>query len=148
MPKSRDRHGRGVRGPLALPNALTGRAVRFPRPSNDVEFFIACLSDSVAHIQSHCPEVLNGVDIGIEEVPSRILDLDLGGSDDAVPLAMALDADGSRPARVVLFRRPLHRRAVDRADLRELVHYTLVEQLSVLTTRPMHEIDPDLDGDY
>jgi len=119
----------------------------FPRPSNDVEFFIGCLRESVAFIQRRCPDVLENVDIGVEEVPSRLLDFNFSSADDAVPLAMALDADGPRPARVVLFRRPLQRRAVDRADLRELVHCTLVEQLAALSSRPMHEIDPEIDAD-
>ena len=67
---------------------------------------------------------------------------------DRVPLAAAIDATADRPARIVIFRRPLERRASDRTDLRDLVHLTLVEQLSALTGRSMHDLDPQIDEDY
>ena len=64
-----------------------------------------------------------------------------------MPLAAAIDATTTRPARIMIFRRPLERRASDRADLRDLVHITLVEQLSALTGRSMHDLDPEIDDD-
>lgn len=151
---SRDRHGRGIRGPLALPNALTRQAVRVPRPQSAADYFISCVSDSVRRIQLTCPDALLGVDVGVQEVPGNFAWRGAFGKGDqleppaSVPLAAALDADAARPAQIVMYRRPLERRAEDRADLHDLVHYTLVEQLSALTTRPMNEIDPDIDPNF
>lgn len=142
MTGRRDRHGRGVRGPLALPNPLTRTALRVPRRPGAAEFFIQAVTDSVQRLMTTCPDALVGVDIGVEDVPSGAFDWALL---DSVPLAAAIDATGARAARIVLFRRPLERRSSDRADLAGLVHLTLVEQLSALTTRPMHELDPEID---
>lgn len=144
MSSRRDRHGRGVRGPLALPNPLTRSPVRVPGRLNPAEFFIEALSESVQRLMTTCPEALAGVDIGVEDVPSGAFDW---ASLDRVPLAAAVDATYSRPARIVIFRRPLERRASDREDLRDLVHVTLVEQLSALTGRSMHDLDPEVDDD-
>jgi len=91
-----------------------------------------------------CPDALSGVDIGVEDVPSGTFDWALL---DRVPLAAAIDATTARPARIVLFRRPLERRASDRTDLRNLVHVTLIEQLSALTGRSMHDLDPEVNDD-
>ncbi|MCW2810453.1 MAG: Zinicin-like metallopeptidase, partial [Friedmanniella sp.] len=35
----RDRHGRGIRGPLAVPTALSPRRAAPPRPSTKSDFF-------------------------------------------------------------------------------------------------------------
>lgn len=145
MTKRRDRHGRGARGPLSLPNRLTRSAVRVPGRATNAEFFIDSMTASVQRLMQTCPDALAGVDIGVEDVPSGAFDWALL---DHVPLAAALDATGSRPARIVIFRRPLERRASDRQDLRDLVHVTLVEQLSALTGRSLQEIDPEVDDDY
>ncbi|MGB3955197.1 MAG: metallopeptidase family protein [Brooklawnia sp.] len=145
MIRRRDRHGRGIRGPLALPNRITRTALRVPGQPSAAEFFISTTSQSVQRLMQTCPDALAGVDIGVEDVPSGAFDWALL---DRVPLAAALDATEDRPARIVIFRRPLERRASDRADLRDLVHLTLVEQLSALTGRSMHDIDPEIDEDY
>ncbi|MDO5684224.1 MAG: metallopeptidase family protein [Propionibacteriaceae bacterium] len=145
MTNRRDRHGRGVRGPLALPSPLTRSAVRVPGRLSAAEFFIEAMTDSVQRLMTTCPDALVGVDIGVEDVPSGSFDW---ASLDRVPLAAAVDATYARPARIVIFRRPLERRASDREDLRDLVHVTLVEQLSALTGRSMHDLDPEVDDDF
>lgn len=144
MTKRRDRHGRGVRGPLALPNPLTRSVVRVPGRQSAAEFFIDAVTESVQRLMQTCPDALLGVDIGVEDVPSAPFSW---AELDRVPLAAAIDATASRSARIVVFRRPLERRASDRDDLRDLVHVTLVEQLSALTGRSMHDLDPQLDDD-
>ena len=144
MTNRRDRHGRGVRGPLSLPNPLTGAPMRLPGHVSAAEFFIQAITASVQRLMQTCPDALVGVDIGVEDVPSSTFDWALL---ERVPLAAAIDATTTRPARIVIFRRPLERRASDRADLRDLVHITLVEQLSALTGRSMHDLDPEIDDD-
>ncbi len=144
MTDRRDRHGRGIRGPLSLPNPVTGASVQLPGRVRAAEFFIQTITSSVQRLMQTCPDALSGVDIGVEDVPSGTFDWALL---DRVPLAAAIDATTARPARIVLFRRPLERRASDRTDLRNLVHVTLIEQLSALTGRSMHDLDPEVNDD-
>jgi len=148
MTHHRDRHGRGLRGPLALPNPWTRSPAPLPGRTTPAAFFAECLTASIERIGETCPEVLLGVDIGIEDVPSRAAVWHEFVSHDAVPLAAAIDAEPDRPARIVVYRRPIERRSVDRESLGELVHHALVEQLSVLTSRAVTDIDPDFDEDW
>lgn len=137
MVKRRDRHGRGLRGPV-MPGARTPGYVSRP------EAFVDAVQDAVSRVQRSCPEALGGIDIGIEDVPRG------PSSNGGVPLAVAIEAVGSYPARIVIFRRPLEHRSATRRGLRILVHRTLVEQLSAVTGHSVHDIDPhvDLDDDY
>ena len=148
MAGNRDRHGRGVRGPLATTNPLTRHSAPVPDQPRPEELFQQCVQDSIERIGQTCPEALLGVDIGIESVPSRAAMWREFVSHDAIPLAGAVDADADHPARIALYRRPIERRAIDRQGLAELVHQTLVEQLSMLTNRSIHEIDPDIDENW
>ena len=135
----RDRHGRGLRGPLALPNALTVRRAQPPHPANKADFFSDAVHDAVDRVGLKCPDVLVGITFGIEDVPH----FDMAWSGDQVPLAAAVEATADQPGQVVIYRRPLEHRAVSRRGLRILVYRTIVEQLSALTGRSVEEIDPD-----
>ncbi len=126
-----------------MPNRYLRRAVQLRRPALRRDFFLDCVADAVAQVQRTCPSALVGVDIGTEEVPGR----SVLWREDRVPLAAAVDATAGEPARIVLYERPLERRASDRDALRTLVHRTLVEQLSALTGRSVTDIDPDVDLD-
>jgi hypothetical protein len=137
--RRRDRHGRGLRGPLALPNLLTTRRARPPHPASKADFFTEAVHDAVDRIGVQCPDVLVGVTFGIEDVPH----FDMSWSGDQVPLAAALEGTADQPGQVVIYRRPLEHRAVSRHGLRILVYRTIVEQLSALTGRSVEEIDPD-----
>lgn len=143
MPRRRDRHDRGLRGPIALPNPYTGRAARLPgRPSRH-DFFNDCVSDAVRRIDETCPGGLQGVDIGVQEVPGT----DAGWLDDRVPLGVAIEATSVQAARIVVYRRPLEHRCANRGELRDLVHRTMVEQLAALTARHVRDIDPTIDDE-
>ncbi|WP_420174714.1 metallopeptidase family protein [Luteococcus sp. OSA5] len=144
MPRRRDRHDRGVRGPLALPNPLTGRQVPLRRTASRQEFFTHAVTSAVSRIDQTYPGGLDGVGIGVEEVPY----LATLWSDDRVPLAVCVEATSQQAARIVLYRRPLEHRAQSRADLRDLVHRTLVEQLAALTAQEVTDIDPSLDEEW
>ena len=141
--RRRDRHDRGLRGPLALPNDLNPRPASPPHPESRTAYFDSAVRAASERLARRCPEVLVGVTVGIEDVPPA----DPGWSGDRVPLAAALDPTAGREAQVVLYRRPLEHRAASRPGLRILVHRTLVEQLSALTGRSVQEIDPDVDDD-
>lgn len=140
----RDRHGRGLRGPLAAPNPLTGAPVRVPQPARGAALFTECLQASVERGIARCPRAFVGVDVGYEEVPAQLA----SWWSDQVPLAAARSAEPGRNATVVLFRRPLEHRATSTAELRTLVHRTLMEQLAALTGIPLSELDPELDDDW
>jgi Zincin-like metallopeptidase len=137
--RRRDRHGRGIRGPLALSNSLTQHRAQPPHPTNRADFFSDAVQATVDRIARQCPEVLVGVTVGIQDVPH----FDVAWSGDRVPLAAALEGTVDRPGQVVVYRRPLEHRAATRRGLRILVYRTIVEQLSALTGRSVDEIDPD-----
>ena len=137
--RRRDRHARGLRGPLALANPLTRKAARPARAPNRSDYFRESVHEAVERIARQCPDALVGVTFGIEDVPY----LQTAWSGDQVPLAAAVEADEERLGQVVVYRRPLEHRAASRRGLRILVYRTIVEQLSSLTGRSIDEIDPE-----
>lgn len=94
--------------------------------------------EAVASVADHCPRGLLGVDVGVEDVPT----ITAAWAPDRVPLAAAVSGTPGTHAQVVLYRRPLERRARTRRGLRILVFRTLVEQLSEVTGIPSDELDP------
>lgn len=139
--RRRDRHGRGLRGPLALPNPLSRRPADPPRPATPGEAFGEAVQAAVERVARSCPEALVDVAFSVEDVP--VLPRSWTGAQ--VPLALAVEADADHPARVVVYRRPLEHRASSRRGLAVLVHRTVVEQLAALTGRSADELDPDGD---
>ena len=137
--RRRDRHARGLRGPLALANPYSHRPARPARPASKAEFFIEAVQDAVERVARQCPDALVGVTFGVEDVPY----LATPWSGGRVPLAAAVDGDADQLSQVVVYRRPLEHRAASRRGLRILVYRTVVEQLSALTGRSVSEIDPD-----
>lgn len=138
MPKRRERHQRGLRGPLASPNRFTGAAVPVRRSPTSSEFFMDAVSDALGRLTDASPQALDGVQVGVEEVPLVPSD----GPGDRVPLAAAIEASEGRPAQIVIYRRPLEHRAATRKGLRILVYRTLVEQVSALTGLGVDQLDP------
>jgi hypothetical protein len=136
--RRRDRHQRGLRGPLALPNPY-GRPASPPRRAGRADFFDDSVHSAVDRIAVTCPDALVGVTFGIEDVPQ----LPESWAGDRVPLAVAVEADAERMAQVVVYRRPLEHRAASRRGLRILVYRTIVEQLSALTGRPVSDFDAE-----
>lgn len=137
-PGRRDRHSRGLRGPLAQPNDH-GPTARVRRTRSREAVFTEAVAASAARISRHCPDALSGVDLGVEEVPHLTTDW----SGNQVPLAAAVEASEDHPARVVVYRRPLEHRAATQRGLRILVHRTIVEQLAALTGLLPETLDPE-----
>lgn len=127
-----------MRGPLASPSPLTNQPVPLHRRSGPAGFFAESMRRSLARIAAVCPRALGGIDVGFEEIPNVVGKT----SGQRVPLATAVGAKSGRNAQVILFRRPLERRANSRTELRRLVHRTLVEQISALTGISLDELDP------
>jgi predicted Zn-dependent protease with MMP-like domain len=127
----RDRHGRGLRGPL-YPASL-------PAASSRAEKFDALVLDALEPIEARWRHELTKLDVAVDEVPEVRPDGRTPAEgmlhDGSVPLSRLVPAGVDRTglptrARIVLYRRPLEARAKDPAELAELVHDVLVEQVA------------------
>ena len=127
----RDRHGRGLRGPLVPPHlpAWRTRAERFD------ELVVAAADD----LARHCPQV-GSIQFAVEEVPPS----DPAPWEHGVVLGRGFAAQprAGLPSRIVVYRRPLASRAQDDAELTELVRRVVVEQVALVLGRGPDEIDP------
>lgn len=135
MPRSRDRHDRGMHGPVALPDSNNRKTVPL-HPPNRVEYFNQCVKHALATIAEVDPHALDGMVVGVEDVPL----LKTAWSGDRVPMSAALEPSKGRPAQIVIYERPLEHRSSSRSALQSLVHRTIVEQLSALTGRPVSDL--------
>lgn len=128
----RDRHGRGLRGPLApgdLPLALT-RAEQFDE----------LVLTAVTRLERRWSDQLAVVEVAVEDVPA---------APDAhpVPLGRTDLATPDRPARLVVYRRPVEARARTRSAREDLVHDVVVDQLAELLGLDRTTVDPEVDDD-
>lgn len=156
-PARRDRRGRGLRGRLVPPSVCIGdRDVPVPLSQTRGEHFDDLVLDAVEHLEEHWGRHLDGVEFAVEDVPvlpvdgeqaygEHVLADETAGG--AVPLGRLLeptvDERGqSSPARIVIYRRPLEARAVDRLDLADLVHDVVVDQVARLLGIDPDELDP------
>lgn len=142
----RDRHGRGLRGPLYPPGV--------PAASSRSQRFDTLVLEAFEPIEGRWHGELTGLDIAVDEVPEvdppgghpAATDTSLV-TDRDVPLAQLVPAgvDGRgvpTRARIVLYRHPLEARAADTIELTELVHEVLIEQVATYLG-----VDPDtIDG--
>ena len=137
--RRRDSRGRGLRGTLTPQDVplYRSRAQRF----DDL------VLEAVAQLEPRWEAELSGVEFAVEEIPAADLPDD---EPDPVPLAR-LDPGSSgaddprhpaRPARIVLYRRPLMARADDEDDLGELVLDVVVEEFARLLGLDPQAVDP------
>ena len=128
----RDRHGRGLRGPL-LPPALPAWRTRAER-------FDEMVVASASELARRWPQV-EAVQFAVEDVPSS----DPAPWERGVVLGRGFQAEprAGLPARVVLYRRPITSRARGTQELPALVHQVVVEQVALMLGRRPEEIDPD-----
>lgn len=142
----RDRRGRGLRGVL-VPAGV-------PLSRSRAELFDDMVLDAVEHLEDRWASKLDSVEFAVEDVPAvpdgppeaLVWGTDVI-EDGAVPLARLLPAGsdpGGRPTppRIVLYRRPLELRAIDRTELADLVHDVVVEQVANLLGLDPDEVDP------
>jgi predicted Zn-dependent protease with MMP-like domain len=144
----RERHGRGLRGRLLVPQVQIGaRQVVVPAARNRSERFDDLVRDAIADLEERWHEQLEGVEFAVEDVPPPdsgwdegvVADETAGGP---VPLGRLLPAGPGTPARVVVYRRPLEARASGRRDLSDLVHEVVVDQVAQLLGLDPDVIDP------
>lgn len=109
------------------------------------ERFDELVLDAVERLEKRWAPQLAGVEFAVEEVPPAEALPTWPG--EPVPLAHALPRDDSQPPRVVVFRRPLEARTINRTELAALVHEVVVEQVAALLGMDPDDIDPEYDGD-
>nr|WP_277626617.1 metallopeptidase family protein [Arsenicicoccus piscis] len=136
-PVRRDRHGRGVRGPLAWPAvpAMRTRSERF----DDL------VLDAVERIEPRAGAILDEIDVVVETTPAVSPALSTADLTPEIPLGEVIAASGRSRTRVVLYRRPIEVRAADDRELAVLVSSVLVEQMASLLSVDPHDLDPGYD---
>jgi predicted Zn-dependent protease with MMP-like domain len=139
--RRRDRHGRGVRGPLAPPHV--------PLVESPSHRFDGMVLDAVEHVEHRWRRELAGVEFAVEEVPApderRTVTEEIESA--GVALARLMPAENGAPPRIVVYRRPLELRAHDREDLEDLIHDIVVEQIASYLGLDPGVVDPGFDGD-
>ncbi|MFI8189943.1 metallopeptidase family protein [Streptomyces sp. NPDC085946] len=131
-PRRRDRHGRGMRGPIAPPQV--------PLAASRAEAFADLVQDSVDRLERRWPQLAD-IDFLVLEVP-RLDGSGRGWSDEAVPLGGTVAARDGRRARVVVYRRPVEIRTKGRDERAALVHEIVVEQVAELLGLTPETVDP------
>jgi predicted Zn-dependent protease with MMP-like domain len=142
--RRRDRHGRGLRGLLTPPDV--------PLYRSRSERFDDLVLLAVSQLEPRWEAELSGVEFAVEEIPPADL-----ASDDPDPVPLARLDQGSadagspshpaRPARIVLYRRPLMARADGDEELGELVLDVVVEEFARLLGLDPQVVDPGYPGE-
>ncbi|MEV8547477.1 metallopeptidase family protein [Streptomyces sp. NPDC051572] len=131
-PRRRDRHGRGMRGPIAPPQV--------PLAASRADAFADLVQDSVERLERRWPQ-LSEIDFLVLEVP-RLGGAGEGWNDESVPLGGTIAAREGQPARVVIYRRPVEIRTKGRDERAALVHEIVVEQVAELLGLTPETVDP------
>lgn len=133
--RRRDRHGRGLRGPLLPPHlpAWRTRAERFD------ELVVSAAEDLTRRWSQ-----VGSIQFAVEDVPPS----DPAPWEHGVVLGRGFAARprAGLPSRIVIYRRPVASRAQDDAELAELVRRVVVEQVALMLGRGPEEIDPEAQG--
>jgi predicted Zn-dependent protease with MMP-like domain len=131
--RTRDRRGRGMRGPAITPS-LPGR----PELPTRGERFDELVLETVRDIDTRWQDRLGLVEYAVEDTPQLPDDW----SGETVPLASLVRGAGTTPTRLVLFRRPIEHRCETRADLEAMVLTVVVEQVAELLGIDAEDVDP------
>ena len=136
--RRRDRHGRGLRGPL-MPASLPASRTRS-------EKFEDLVVDSADRLRSLWPDSLATVEYLVEEVPDQLEALIASGAQ--TPLgkytqAISATADTvAEPPTIAIFRHPVEVLCDTSGQVRELVHEVLIEQVAGLLNISPEIVDP------
>ncbi|MEV6169591.1 metallopeptidase family protein [Streptomyces sp. NPDC051954] len=131
-PRRRDRHGRGMRGPIAPPQV--------PLAASRAEAFADLVQDSVERLERRWPQLAD-IDFLVLEVP-RLDGSGQAWNDESVPLGGTIPAGEGRRGRVVVYRRPVEIRTKTRDERAALVHEVVVEQVAELLGLTPETVDP------
>jgi predicted Zn-dependent protease with MMP-like domain len=142
---------REMRGPL-LPPTVPGWRSRAER-------FDMAVLEAYEPIERQWQDRVSGLDVAVDEIP-RISPKDPENvqwppeviADGPIALARLIPAGvdvrgNATRARIVLFRKPIERRAKDTLDLSDLLHDVLVAQVATYLGVEPSVIDPTIDDD-
>jgi len=121
-----------MRGPIA-PQAV-------PLSRTRAAAFDDLVVDAVEHLEHRLGDQLATIQFAVEDVPPVAL---LGRSTiEPIPLGAWFAATSSRPAQVVVYRRPVEARSSGIDELAELVHDVVVEKVAELLGLDPEAVDP------
>ncbi len=140
-----------MRGPL-LPSTVPGWRSRAER-------FDMAVLEAYEPIERRWQDRVNALDVAVDEIP-RMAPKDPESvqwppevvADGPIALARLIPAGvdvrgNSTRARIVLFRKPIERRAKDTVELAELLHELLVAQVATYLGVEPSVIDPSIDDE-
>jgi predicted Zn-dependent protease with MMP-like domain len=114
-----------MRGPVAPPQV--------PLAISRADTFRELVQDSVERLERRWPQLAE-VDFLVLDVP--------GTPEETVPLGGSEPAAKDRPARIVVYRRPVEIRTKNREERALLVHEVVVEQVAELLGLSPESVDP------
>lgn len=124
---------RSARGPLALPGPLSPASLPIHRtPRSEFDLLV---QDVLRPLEKHFDAEPEDVDVVVEDVPLLPPEWD-----DEVPTSSV--SRGSRPVRVVLYRRPLVERSRSEAELVELLWTVVLDRLAEVWQVSPDDLDP------
>ena len=126
-----------MRGPAVLAGPHGAPRQRTIRDRFD-DLVLAVVTD----IESRWERHLGLVEYAVEDAPQVPDDWDSG----TVPLSSLVRGSGSRPTRLVVFRRPIEHRSDSRSDLEAMVLTVVVEQVAELLGIDPEVVDPRVGG--
>lgn len=136
--RRRNRHGRGLRGPV-LPENLPGSRTRG-------EKFEDLVVGSAERLRELWPAALADVSYLVEEVPQQLEALVASG--DPAPLGKFAPAapegpgQPGSPAVIAIYRHPVEALCDTPGQVRELVHQVMIEQVAGLLNIDPDTVDP------
>lgn len=138
MTRSRDRHGHGLRGPLAPASS--------PASVTRMERFGDLVGAAVDRLEPRWRAHVAAVDVEIQDAPP-VADAGRGADLADVPLAGYRLGRGpsEAPVTVVVFRRPVELRAPDRPARIDLLRDLVAEQLADALGVAPSDLDPSYD---
>ena len=135
----RDRHDRGLRGPILPHNVPTYESKR--------EVFSAKVKEAIEEIDARISEKLKTglteIEFSIDQIPS---DRELDSRRKSVPLGRNESSQGGKPARIVLYRRPIELRGTDEDSLNRIIRDVLAENIGALVGMNPNDVDPEYQG--
>ncbi len=114
-----------MRGPVAPPQV--------PLSVSRAESFRDLVQDSVERLERRWPQLAE-VDFLVLDVPES--------PGESVPLGSSVPAERGKPARIVVYRRPVEIRTKNRDERALLVHEVVVEQVADLLGLSPESVDP------
>jgi predicted Zn-dependent protease with MMP-like domain len=136
---SRDRHGRGIRGPLVPPD--------LPISASPADRFDRIASAAVEHVEHRWRDQLANVEFAVDLVPSTEVGTTQPAMDGAIEsggvlLAQIVPGAARRPTHIVLYRKPIELRAHNLEDLEDLVHDVVVQVIANYLGLEPEVVDP------